>query len=186
LPPARRSHIADRDAHAFDGRPIRRPLDPGKEITVTDAPSIHHTVVLVRDIERSLAFYTDGLGLEVLQDRTVEGDWPGLFGAPTRSLRAVFLGNPSVPDIASGVLELNVFEREPAGAEALSAPAAGVLMLSYFVDVEATLARLATLGLGGVPSRVDQSTPTGPISLAVVTDPDGVRILLTPGSITRG
>jgi hypothetical protein len=58
-------------------------------------------------------------------------------------------------------------------------------MLSYFVDVEATLKRLADLGLSGPPRRVTQATPNGDITIAMVRDPDGVRILLTPGSITR-
>ena len=56
--------------------------------------AIHHTVVVVGDLETSLRFYRDGLGLHVLQDRRVEGDWPGLFDAPSHTLRAVFLGEP--------------------------------------------------------------------------------------------
>ena len=57
------------------------------------AGAIHHTVIACRNLEASLAFYRDGLGLEVLADREVEGDWPTLFGAPSRRLRAVFLGD---------------------------------------------------------------------------------------------
>ena len=59
--------------------------------------AIHHSVVVVRDLEASLRFYRDGLALDVLQDRQVEGDWPDLFDAPSRRLRAVFLGDPQVP-----------------------------------------------------------------------------------------
>lgn len=78
--------------------------------------AIHHSVVVVGDLEARLRFYRDGLGLGVLQDRRVEGDWPDLFGAPARSVRAVFLGDPRVPDDHAGVLELNVFDVEvPAG-----------------------------------------------------------------------
>jgi hypothetical protein len=58
-------------------------------------------------------------------------------------------------------------------------------MLSYFVDVEATLKRLEDLGPGGSPRRVTQATPNGGITIALVRDPDGVRVLLIPGSITR-
>lgn len=53
------------------------------------------------------------------------------------------------------------------------------------LDVDATLGRLAVLGLGGSPRRVTQSTPRGPVTLATVRDPDGLLVLLTPGSITR-
>jgi catechol 2,3-dioxygenase-like lactoylglutathione lyase family enzyme len=71
--------------------------------------AIHHAVVVVRDLAVSLRFYRDVIGLDELQDRHVEGDWPGLFDAPSRGLRAVFLGDARVPDDHAGVLELNVF-----------------------------------------------------------------------------
>ena len=147
-------------------------------------PAIHHTVLAVRDLEQSLRFYRDGLGLEVLQDRTVEGDWPGLFGAPSRSLHVVFLGDSSTPDVSSGVLELNEFDSE-VGSAPVDQAHYGLTMISYFVDVEATLARLAGLRLGGEPARVEQQTPNGTITIATVRDPDGTTVLLTPGSITR-
>jgi catechol 2,3-dioxygenase-like lactoylglutathione lyase family enzyme len=147
--------------------------------------AIHHTVLIASDLEASLRFYRDGIGLDVLADRQVEGDWPALFDAPSRRLRAVFLGDGSVPDDHAGVLELNVFEGGSAERSVSAAPTTGFLPMSFFVDVEATLGRLADLGLGGPPRHVNQPTPSGPISLACVRDPDGSRILLAPGSITR-
>jgi hypothetical protein len=51
----------------------------------------------------------------------------------------------------------------------------GFFMLSYFVEVEATLERLDGLGLGGPPRRVIQGIPNGDITIALVRDPDGVR-----------
>jgi catechol 2,3-dioxygenase-like lactoylglutathione lyase family enzyme len=147
--------------------------------------AIHHAVVVVRDLEVSLRFYRDGLGLDLLQDRHVDGDWPALLNAPSRGLRAVFLGDARVPDDHAGVLELNVFDGDvPAGAPP-SPLSTGFFLLSFFVDVETTLSRLAALDLGGPPRRVTQPTPNGPITIATVRDPDGVFVLLTPGSITR-
>lgn len=148
--------------------------------------AIHHSVIVVGDLDASLRFYRDGLGLDVLVDREVEGDWPGLFGGTSRRLRAVFLGDATVPDVSAGVLELNAFVGGdvPTG-DSPSRPTTGFFMLSYFVDVEATLKRLADLGLGGPPRRVAQTTPSGDITIALVRDPDGVRVLLTPGSITQ-
>ena len=150
------------------------------------SPAIHHTVIVVGDLDTSLRFYVDGIGLAVLQDREVEGDWPTLFGAESTSLRVVFLGKSETPDDTAGVLELNSF---PGGARRqapITPPPAGLFMISYFVDVEATLTRLEQLGLATDVRRVDQSTPNGTIALATVRDPDGVAVLLTPGSITRG
>jgi catechol 2,3-dioxygenase-like lactoylglutathione lyase family enzyme len=153
--------------------------------SLTVPGAIHHSVVVVRDLEASLRFYRDGLGLELLQDRLVEGDWPGLLDAPGRSLRAVFLGDPRVPDDHSGVLELNLFDGDVEGGPPASARRSGFLLLSFFVDVESALGRLASLGLGGSPRRVTQPTPNGPVTIAAVRDPDGLLVLLTPGSITR-
>lgn len=148
--------------------------------------AIHHSVIAVDNLEASLRFYRDGLGLDVLADREVEGDWPGLFGAPSRSLRAVFMGDAHVPDVFAGVLELNELRGDQAPqTTAPTARPSGLFMLSFFVDVEATLNRLANLGLGGSPRRIRQPTPNGPITIATVHDPDGVLILLTPGSITQ-
>jgi len=148
--------------------------------------AIHHAVVIVRDLEASLRFYRDGLGLDLLQDRQAEGDWPGLLDAPGRRLRAVFLGDSVVPDDHAGVLELNVFEGDMPTGPPLGPPRTGFFLLSFFVDVEATLSRLAVLDLGGIPRRIDQPGPNGPITIATVRDPDGLLVLLTPGSITRG
>ena len=133
-----------------------------------------------------MRFYRDGVGLDLLMDREVEGDWPTLFEGPSRRLRVVFLGDHNVPDVSSGMLELNAFiggevpARQPVGP-----PSAGLFMVSFFVDVEATLKRLAEMGMGGAPRRVEQPTPTGPIVIATVRDPDGVVVLLAPGSITQ-
>jgi hypothetical protein len=92
-----------------------------------------------------------------LQDRQVESDWPGLFSAPSRSLREVFLGDPRVPDDHAGVLELNVLDGEVPSGPPPSPPVTGFFLLSFFVDVEATLSRLAALGLGGPPWRVESA-----------------------------
>ena len=147
--------------------------------------AIHHALIIVNDLDISLRFYRDGIGLEVLQDRTVQGDWPALFNAPSRTLRAVFLGDAQVPDDHAGVLELNVFDGEVQTGSRPSPPTTGFFLLSFFVNVESTLQRLAELKLGGSPRRVEQRGPNGPISIATVCDPDGISILLTPGSITR-
>jgi glyoxylase I family protein len=143
-------------------------------------------VIVVRDLDASLRFYRVGLGLDVLLDREVEGDWPGLFDGPSRILRAVFLGDPNVPDVTAGVLELNSFVGAdvPTGSSP-SHPTTGFFMLSYWVDVEATLTRLADLGVCGPMRRVTQATPNGDITIAVVRDPDDVRVLLTPGSLAQ-
>ena len=62
---------------------------------------IHHLAICVVDLEESLRFWRDGIGMDVLMDQRFRGDWPHLFGAPTDSLRAVFLGDPRIRTPAS-------------------------------------------------------------------------------------
>jgi hypothetical protein len=56
----------------------------------------------------------------------------------------------------------------------------GFLLLSLTTDLDAALAQLHELGLGGEPRRVE----VGGVAMAVVTDPDGVAVELidTAGS----
>ena len=146
---------------------------------------MRHSVVVVRDLEASLRFYRDGLGLDLLADRQVEGDWPELLGAPSRRLRAVFLGNTRVPDDRPACWSSTCSTATSRRGPPPGATGRGFFLLSFFADVEPTLGRLAWLGLGGEPRRVTQPTPGGPICLATSRDPDGVWLALAPGSITR-
>lgn len=142
------------------------------------ATKCHHSAICVRDFAQSLRFYRDGLGLALLWEREFEGDWPRLFGAPGRTLHSAFLGDPSVPD--AGIVELVEF---PGGvAEGLPqgpSPQSGFFLLSFYVDVDATLARLAELGLGGEPRRIEVTgMGNQTVPMATVRDPDGVIVEL--------
>ncbi len=53
-------------------------------------------------------------------------------------------------------------------------PAPGVLLVSVLTDIEVALARLAALGLGGTPRRIEVHG----IAMATVRDPDGVLVEL--------
>jgi glyoxylase I family protein len=132
---------------------------------------VHHSAIVTQDLEQSLVFWRDGLGLEVLMDHTFEGPWPELFGVPTTTLHSVFLGEGSTPD--TGIVELVVTEGAGQDAPAYGV-AAGMFLLSLYADLDEVLPRLAQLGVGGEP-RV---ALLGPVRLVVVTDPNGVRVEL--------
>jgi len=138
------------------------------------APRVHHSAIQVRDIDASLRFYRDGIGLDVLMDHVFEGDWPTLFDAPSTTLRSIFLGDPRLPD--AGIVELVSF-----GADASAPPtpvtttSPGFFLLSFYVDVDEVLARLAALGFGPA-RRLNQPGPSGPVAMASLCDPDGTRI----------
>ncbi len=54
--------------------------------------ALHHGAIYARDLETSLRFYRDGIGLEMLTDHGFDGDWHTLFDAPSNRLRSIFLG----------------------------------------------------------------------------------------------
>ncbi len=132
---------------------------------------IHHTAIGTRDVEASLTFWRDGLGLEVLMDQRFDGDWPELFGGSSTELRSIFLGDPSASE--AGVVELVVLDDMVAPPESIT-PATGFFLLSLFADLEVVLPRLADLGTGGVPKVIEIQG----IRLVVVHDPNGVRVEL--------
>lgn len=140
---------------------------------------IHHSAVCVRDVDASLRFWRDGLGFDVIMDERFEGDWPTLLGSASTSLRAVFLGDRAHPE--SGIVELVYFSEpmESAGPQPGS-PRPGILLVSVMTDVGAVLDRLARLGLGGTPRRIEVSG----IAMAVVVDPDGVLVELVDSGAT--
>jgi hypothetical protein len=54
-------------------------------------------------------------------------------------------------------------------------PAIGFFLVSVYTQIEPTLARLSSLGLGGTPNRITLSVGT---QMAVVHDPNGVAVEL--------
>lgn len=138
--------------------------------------NVHHSAICVRDVEASLRFWRDGIGLSVLMDRTFDGNWRELFDAPSNRLRSVFLGDSSQPD--AGIVELVSFEGDVDDAPIVTPPAAGFFLLSLFGDVDSALERLAALDLGGTPRRITVPGPRGGVSMATVRDPDGVLVEL--------
>jgi catechol 2,3-dioxygenase-like lactoylglutathione lyase family enzyme len=140
---------------------------------------VHHSAIHARDVDASLRFYRDGLGLRVLMDHEFDGDWRTLFGAPADRLRSVFLGDPAASD--TGIVELVAFDEARAVEERANAPEAqraGFFLLSFFVDVDDALTRLTELGFDGPASRIRVPGPEVDVEMATVRDPDGVLVEL--------
>lgn len=140
-------------------------------------PGIHHTAIVTADVERSIRFWCDGLGLTELMDYTFTGDWPTLFNARTDRLRSIFLGDPDTPD--TGIVELVQFDDTRSAPTPSGAPAFGFFLLSLQRDVDPTLAELAALGFDDGVRRIEMPAPGGKtVAMAVITAPDGVRVEL--------
>ena len=139
--------------------------------------ALHHGAIYARDLETSLRFYRDGIGLEMLTDHGFDGDWHTLFDAPSNRLRSIFLGDPGRPD--AGIVELVAFEGAPADPPPSPGPLGpGFFLLSFFVDVDETLARVEQLGVANDIRRIDVDSPRGPVPMATLRDPDGVLVEL--------
>lgn len=125
-----------------------------------------------RDLDRSLRFYRDGVGLSVISQNEFEADMDALFDAPSQTLRSVFLGDPKRTD--AGTIELVHLDRAPAPDPVARPVAPGFLFVAFMVDVVAAVARLEDLGMACDLRRVD--VPVG--NIATLLDPDGVRVEL--------
>ncbi|HKA92716.1 MAG TPA: VOC family protein [Acidimicrobiia bacterium] len=68
-----------------------------------DVAHVHHSAVVAHDVDASLRFYRDGLGLAVLMDHQFHGDWRTLFDAPrTASARcSSAIPSPRTPGSSS-------------------------------------------------------------------------------------
>ena len=140
-------------------------------------PGIHHTAIVTCDVDASMRFWKNGLGLAELFDHTFTGDWPTLFGAATDRLRSIFLGDPDTPD--TGIVELVVLEGVRSAPTASKVPEFGFFLLSLQRDVDETLATLARLGFDDGVRRIEMPAPGGKkVAMAVITAPDGVRVEL--------
>jgi glyoxylase I family protein len=138
-------------------------------------PFIDHAGICPADIEESLRFYRDGIGLDVLFDVTMPADIEPLLGEKTEKFRTIFLGNKDRPE--AGAVELVDLFTTDRGAEpaASGLPQRGLFLISFHVPVEPTLERLASMGLGGPPRKM--RTMNGNWS-ATVVDPDGTVVEL--------
>jgi catechol 2,3-dioxygenase-like lactoylglutathione lyase family enzyme len=128
---------------------------------------------IVRDLDAALAFYRDGLGLEVQSppgDASANPALRAMFGLPDARIRWAIARTPAVP----GGVEL--VEIGNAGGRSLERkledPGANCLVVTVR-DLDGTLARLRKLGapvvsIGGEPVTIGQAT-----RIVIVKDPDG-------------
>jgi catechol 2,3-dioxygenase-like lactoylglutathione lyase family enzyme len=144
----------------------------------SESRPVHHAAIVTSDLDRSLRFWRDGMGLTQMLDFEFKGDWATLFDADTDVLRSVFLGDPERPD--SGIVELVCFDGVDAvNTQSGKGPRPGFFLLSLERDVEPTLAALAELGFTEGVRRISMPAPKGTtVAMAVITAPDGVRVEL--------
>ncbi|SRX94375.1 Glyoxalase/bleomycin resistance protein/dioxygenase [Halalkalicoccus jeotgali B3] [Mycobacterium shimoidei] len=132
---------------------------------------VDHVGLCVADLEVSLRFYRDGVGLDVLADFTLDADLEPLLGVATSHVRTVFLGAANDGGKLE-LIDLGEPRPEPPGP---GVPHRGLFLVSFVTPVQPALDRLDALGMGGKPrimAGLDGS------ACATVVDPDGVTVEL--------
>jgi lactoylglutathione lyase len=142
--------------------------------TITRA---HHTGLQVADLDRSVAFYRDILGFEVVFAWNPQAAYIGeLLGYPEVDLHAAILRLPG-SDVFLELLEYRNVERVPVDTRTANPGTAHVAF--YVDDLDALYAVLTARGVRSVSAPV---TPTiGPNEggrAVYMIDPDGIRVEL--------
>ncbi|MBD8078436.1 VOC family protein [Cellulosimicrobium arenosum] len=119
--------------------------------------TIGRTVLMVRDLDTSAAFWTQGLGFRTL------------FSGESDGFPLLHVGPGEVTDPGLWLVPL------PDGAASARRPGFPSLVL-YVDDLDATLARLA--GVGVDPVAGPDTDPDDGDRFAHVLDPDGHRVVL--------
>jgi len=136
---------------------------------------MHHTGYTVSDLERSLVFYRDLLGMRVL-DRSKDEDVAAVVGIPGARVQAADL------DAGQGqVLELLEYSTGSAEQPVHGPDTIGTSHLSLQVDeLSSTLSRLAEAGfepMGQVTALEDGGVWEG-CTVVYLRDPDGMIVEL--------
>lgn len=168
-------------ACAVAGTAVAEPVPDAERIPV----DVRRTTLIVRDIDRSLPFWRDALGLAVVYDQMIErpldAEKPE---AGKRSLRLVLLRANDTFVGAVGLLEY-VSPRRPERAAGEDRPIVGdFIMVVNAADLDARWERVrAVPGVEVLsePSLVEYPAPGGgviPVMVSMVRDPDGYFIEL--------
>jgi len=145
---------------------------------------VMHVGVCVRDLERSIRFYRDGLGFSEAGRLEVDGEPTAtMLGMPELELRAIYLERDGLR------IELLHYPKPGTvgSAEARPMNQPGLTHFAVRVsDLEETIAKLRSLG-GDVLEKSRVYNPDFDAHLVYATDPDGTRLELvqTPKDPTR-
>lgn len=135
-----------------------------------------HAGVTVSDMEASLAFYRDALGMTVASDDITGGPSAHrIWGMVTQKVRVVFLRVPD-SDTLVELFEFYDMERHPASARPCDFGAGHMCL--YSEDLDALYERLTGLGFttrGSEVVTIDKGPHTG-AKAVYMKDPDGYHV----------
>lgn len=136
----------------------------------------HHHGFTVSNLERSLPFYRDLLGLEVVRvsERRDLPSYDVILGYANVALRVALLRHP----VNAFLLELFEYENPPGRARPLDNTWVGASHVAFEVDdADALYAALTTAGYGAVNPPVDVVRDGAKVARAFYAlDPDGIAV----------
>lgn len=145
-----------------------------------------HFSFTISDIERSIAWYRDVLGLELVHRQRGDNAYTRtLVGMPDAVIEAAQFRVPGVqPRLSTHMLELVAYESPPGERPSLATNDVGVAHLAFIVaDVRAEHARLSAQGVvfRNAPVEITEGANAGGAA-CYFQDPDGITLeLLEPG-----
>jgi lactoylglutathione lyase len=151
------------------------------------ASRLHHTGLTVADLDRSVAFYRDLLGCEILSTQEKEGGYlAAIVGYPDAHVRMAHLRVPG----SEHVIELFQYLSPPGDRADVEPRNIGASHLCFIVDdLEALYDSLLGRGVTSFvspPIEVDTGINRGGLAL-YLRDPDGITVeLFQPAATSPG
>lgn len=148
-----------------------------------DASGISHIAICVRDLDKSLEFYRDILGMRVLADQiqdTSTGGLPHVYKHPRKTRRQVRLaygeGN------TKPTLTMTSHPGDDPDGDPIKLDQIGISHLSFAVgDVKALAAELTAKGVKLAGPMDGFTNSQGEVSSIFVYDPDGILVQFDTG-----
>jgi catechol 2,3-dioxygenase-like lactoylglutathione lyase family enzyme len=163
---------------------------------MSNIPELKRATIWVRDIERSIDFYSQVIGLDVLERKDLSGPAiAGIVGFRDGRLRIAHLGRPGSRAGWIGLYELT--EADPP-VESLPPPPADRIahgqatVVFECEEIEAVVQRLRDSGCRMLrpPSRYPLRVPGASVPVilveAIVFDPDGVLVSVMGTLLAQG
>ena len=148
-----------------------------------DATGVSHIAICVRDLDKSLAFYRDILGMRVTLDQvqdTTTGGLPNVYKHPRQTRRTVHVRYGEGNTTPSLVLTSHPGDRSD--GEPIKLDQVGISHLSFTVrDVKALAAELESKGVRLAGAMDSFTNAQGEVSSVFVYDPDGILLQFDSG-----
>lgn len=147
-----------------------------------EATGVSHVAICVRDLDKSLEFYRDILGMKVLADRvqdTTTGGLPHVHKHSRKTRRQVRLayGEGVVP-----TLTMTCHPGEEPDGEPIKLDQIGISHISFTVkDVKALAEELVAKEVELAGPLDGFTNPRGEVSSIFVYDPDGILVQFDSG-----